>query len=69
MTTHICKRCGKQHDLFYRLQANGQEVLLYVCDRTRESFLIKYVSGLEIPHTKSQKLRNQEKRKSGPTLL
>lgn len=73
MKEHICKRCGKWHPLFYRLDSNGAEHLLYTCTRINQTFCISYVRDLPIPHLKAQKILNRETREmkasQQPTLL
>jgi ribonuclease HI len=69
MTTHLCKRCGAQHDLFYRVHEGGEKHLLYQCTKTREYFGVERIDGLNIPTVLSKKAKREQAQRNAPESL
>lgn len=64
MTTHLCKRCGAQHDLVYRVIESGDKQLLYRCPKTKEDFMVTRREGLNIPTIFSKKAKQEQRKQN-----
>lgn len=62
MKTRLCKRCGEQHELFYRVHEGGAKHMLYRCTKTREFFGVPMIEGLAIPTVLSKKAQKEKDR-------
>lgn len=56
MKTMCCRKCGKQHDLFYLRDIGGNLSLCYKCPTHRECIWAPMIRNLDIPIEDSKKL-------------